>query len=256
MATEPVTFYAKNITTTTTLILSLDFNGVDASTVFTDLSTYGHTCLSSGGAQIDTDQSVDGASSVLFGGGALNHVEISRHAVFGLGTASFIIDFYYFADGALGVTKGMFSQWGDSGNDGSFYIYHTLAGGNQPIRFNYSSDGGSEVVVDWGIGVTSGTWFHLRAHRDDTNIFFYANDPTSGTLALSTQTTGMYSIDTISIHTSSFRNLNISSYQDGLSANHALNGWIDNLTFYKEITTESEARFHSRADLKPVNFYS
>lgn len=268
--TQEINFYAKTIVTQTNLILNFNFNGAQDSTVFTDLSTYGNPTVAFGGAIVDTAQSISGGASVKFGGGATNQLRISDAEIFSLGTAGFYIDFYYWAiSTGGGLTKALLSQWGDGGGSGSIYIFHTLAGSSQNMRFSYTSSGlfGSDVEFQWGdpspITITTGTWVHLAAQRIGTTINFYSNYlydkalkvlSLPGSLEFGTGPTATYTIGTVSINNSNLQ-VNISSYQDGASANQAINGYIDDLYWYKEISPSSEANFYSRADAKEVIFY-
>lgn len=257
---EPINFYAKTIISTTNLIFGCSFNGADASTVFTDLSTYGHSIVAVGGAEVDTDQSIAGGASVLFGGGATNQLRIDDNPIFHLGTAGWAIELYYMASSTTGGnTKALLSQWADGGFDGSFIIFHTLAGASQNLRFSYSTTGtvGSEITVQWGspnaVSITTGTWRHLAAERIGADLNFYANSTTAGNLSLLlTHTTD---IGGASFFNSSQR-VNVSNYQDGASANQALRGWIDELSFDKEVFNEEQVKFYSRGTGFPLNFYS
>ena len=71
------------------VVVLLHFNGVDASTAFTDGK--GHTFTANGNAQIDTAQSLFGGASGLFDGSE-DYLSTPNHADFNFGTGDFCIE--------------------------------------------------------------------------------------------------------------------------------------------------------------------
>lgn len=85
----------------------LHFNGVDASTTFTDES--GKVWTAAGNAQIDTAEKKFGSASGLFDGTG-DYISTPDHADFAFGSSDFTIDFWFNRAGGDGTTRGIAAQ--------------------------------------------------------------------------------------------------------------------------------------------------
>jgi len=74
------------------VILLLEFEGVDASTTFTDLSDSARTMVAQDDAQIDTDQAATGSSALLLDGANGDAVTTATHADFNFGSGDFTVE--------------------------------------------------------------------------------------------------------------------------------------------------------------------
>lgn len=233
-----VYYFAVQTIQETQTILDVDFDGADASTDFVDRSVFAHTIRHTGeaglgGCVIDTAQSVAGGSSGLFAGGPgnnLTHLRITDHAIFNLSNVGWAITLYYRAASFNTNTKALFSQWVDSGTR-AFYLYHTLAGADQVVRFNYGV-GGAETEFNSGTAIVVNTWYKIKVERVDNTLNFYISTSPFPDTLVATQAIS----DTIDNPAYS---LNIGCYADGSSASQTPNGWIDELLFEKEVNDES-----------------
>lgn len=220
-----ITFTMQNITDTATVLL-LHMEGADGGSTFTDSSSYARTVTPSGGAVTDDAQKALGTTSALFGGGATNQLRISDSDDFHFGSGDFTIELRY-RPYALGYTKALISQWADSGSGGAFYLYHSLADDGHTLKFTYSTS--ATGTPPTGITISSNTvmvidtWYAIAVVRDGNTLRFFINGIQTNTATI-----------TGTLFNSTYQ-VNISSYQDGSSANQAIEGWIDEVRVTKGV---------------------
>lgn len=130
-------------------------NGTDASTTFTDSSSYSKTITAEGNAQIDTAQSKFGGASGLFDGTG-DRLTIPDSADWDFGTGDFTIDFWVRFN-SLGVGVVRFFEFGDV--DSAKGIAMRLDGGVLYIAHN----GGSPFSYSWS--PSTATWYHVAITR-------------------------------------------------------------------------------------------
>ncbi len=196
-------------------VLLLHMDGSNGSTTFTDSSQYAQAVTTSGTAVIDTSQSKFGGASGVFDGSNSCKLSLVDSANWDFGSGDFTIDLWLRATSIVG-TKALVSQWGGSGNNGSFYFAQT----GQAVIFNWSINGSSESSVGNVGTILLNTWTHLAVERTTTTIRFFQDGAAIGT--------GVIGTDTIF---NSTRVLNVSTYQDG--AGQAIGGWVDEVRIVK-----------------------
>lgn len=214
------------------ILLYLKCEGTDSSTTFVD-STGRHTVTAFGTAQIDTAQAAVGSASALFAGGASDQLRVADSDDFYFSGLDFSMEFRVRFSSVAAGTYCLLSQWGDGGANGSFYIaYQTNSGGGaqKKLYFFRSQDGASEDPHELDITATPflvNTWYKIRFDRVGTDLFWKIDD-----VLVATSNIGINFND-------STRNLNVSGYSDGSSANQSLNGWIDEVKIIKGDEGES-----------------
>jgi concanavalin A-like lectin/glucanase superfamily protein len=147
-----------------------NFNGADASTIFIDDSTSGHTMTASGNAQLDTDVTpLYGMASLLLDGSD-DHVQVTDSDEFTIGTQEFTIEMRI-RWSAVGKDC-VLSQWNSSAGQRSFSFNRTTEGSGQ-FRFYYSINGtstaGYRAACSWI--PTTDTWYDVCIDRDASNKY-------------------------------------------------------------------------------------
>lgn len=218
----PIDFFSATATPTDTdTLLLLHMDGTDGSTAFVDSSIYTRTITATGSAQIDTAQSVFGTGSAYFTGNIADQLRIPDSSDFNLPAVDHTIEFWYRPASLADKTYALFTQWGDGGSNGSFYIYYYVSGATKRLSINVTQDGFVEDTHQQDITFLVNTWYAIAFERIGFNLYFYVN----GTIIATASVTQVYY--------NSSRNLNVSGYADGSSADQAINGWIDELRFSK-----------------------
>jgi len=138
--------------------LLLHMNGADASTTFTNSSSFSHTVTPAGNAQIDTAQSKFGGASALFDG-TDDYLSLDGSSDFAFGTGDFTIAMW-FRLAAIGSERMLYdsSPSGTSGSYPSIYI-----GTNNILQalVNYTPVAVSRTVL------AANTWYHVAVTRED-----------------------------------------------------------------------------------------
>lgn len=116
--------------------LLLHCDGADASTTFTDSSSYAHTVTANGDAQIDTAQSKFGGASALFDGTG-DYLAIPDHTSFDLGTGDFSVEFWIYISA---ITNNMIiiGQPGAAWGATDWGIITQYSGGSHRLQFRDS----------------------------------------------------------------------------------------------------------------------
>lgn len=206
--------------------LLVGFEGADASTTFTDESSFARTLTAVGNAQLDTAQFKFGSASGLFDGNG-DYVTAADSADWLLGTTPFTIEgFIRFNDlNAAELGGALVAHYNSSGNQRSWGLYFDSSSGNK-LTFIRSSNGTATSVTsgDWPGGAPAlNTWYHIAAERDGANILRIYVDG---------RVIAQESLTTFSFHNST-DTLSIGRLNTTAGFRRWLNGWIDELRIVK-----------------------
>jgi hypothetical protein len=153
----------------------LHFDGVDASTTFTDSNRGGsaHTWTAAGNAQIDTAQSVFGGASGLFDGVG-DYTSTPDHADFALGSSDFTIELNFRINGSDGVQI-YFAGQGDAAFSaaGTSFILYRSAAGNVHAAV---SNGTTYTILSTPSLYTTASnpgWHHLEFSRSGNFAYLF-----------------------------------------------------------------------------------
>lgn len=139
-------------------VLLMHFEGVDASTTFTDSSIYSHTITAQANAQIDTAQSKFGSSSGLFDGGS-DCLLLDGSDDFAFGSDDFTIEAFIRQDVLDADNRYFYDSRPSASTDDDYPgLMLTSAG---VLRF-VSGD----VVVIGGPTLSVGVWYHVAVTRE------------------------------------------------------------------------------------------
>jgi hypothetical protein len=163
------------------VVLLLGFDGADGATTSTDSSPSAHTLVFEADAQLDTDQSNWGVSSLLVDG-TLDAVTVANHVDFNFGSGEFTAE-CHIRPGSGGTTQHILGVWSSIPGSKEWGLYS--AGG--ALRFSWSTTGSNTVTMSAG-SLSAGTWYHiavdkdsagkLRLYLDGVMIDFDATNPT------------------------------------------------------------------------------
>ena len=142
-------------------LLLLHCEGTDASTTFTDSSSQGYSVTAVGNAQIDTAQAKFGSSSALFDGTG-DHLSLASEVIWNMRGAFTIEMFVRF--NSVAADCAFATRWGGSGDQSFTFNWSTVAG--NLLRFIYTTDGNSDVVISGSWVPSTGTWYHVAVSRD------------------------------------------------------------------------------------------
>ena len=194
----------------------LHFDGVDASTTFTDES--GKIWTTGGTAQLDTAQSKFGMASGLFAG-SINYITTPDHADFNVGANNFTVDFWFKKTAGTG-----------SYLTGFGICDSTTVGTNSSMNFLVDATKTGVVQIQVFIGtntnfvngttlITDTNWHHVAAVRNTTTLALYQDGVLQGTSNVAAGT----------INNSS-RMPTIGRLGD-YTAGYYMHGWIDEFRF-------------------------
>jgi hypothetical protein len=154
----------------------LHFDGSDASTTFTDSSSYGPTWTAAGNAQLDTAQKKFGTASLLLDG---TGDSISTPSLGLPGTDPFTIDMWVRRNGA-NTNNGIFSFGVTSGGTSNQQIRLLTSTDNKLIIS--TNDAGVIGTSDHSTSLPDGEFAHVAVTRSGNTIYLFQN----GTLLAST----------------------------------------------------------------------
>lgn len=164
--------------------LLLHFNGVDASTTFTDSSPTPKPMTPAGNAQIDTAQSKFGGASGLFDGTG-DWVTTPDHTDFTLGSGNWTIDCWFRINKAGGTDCDLAGHTSDGTFAGtSFFIDR----GSTNVMRVFVSDGAAFTAIS---GTTQFTdvlntgWHHFAAVRSGNTLMLFIDGVLEGSTAFS-----------------------------------------------------------------------
>lgn len=185
-------------------IVLLHFNGLDASTTFTDES--GKVWTAAGNAQLDTAQFVFGTASGLFDNDAATHITTPYHADFLIGGINWTVDFrirFVSIGGAL-VQIG-------TGYEARINIYHNGSAIVVSIEHNVRT-------FSWTPSLN--TWYHIAVVKvaASNDLYVFVN----GSILSASQKSYYQPVIT--------DGLKVGNYDLGT---YPLNGWIDELRISK-----------------------
>jgi hypothetical protein len=195
------------------------FDGVDASTTFTDET--GKTWTQAGTAQIDTSQSKFGSASLLLDGNS-DYITTPDHDDFNLGSGDFTIDCWIRTPSLAGAWRSIISQK-DSGV--SNYAFDLIYGYWGILTFKYTTNGTTETegALTY-IDFTVDTWYHIAVVRSGATMYMFINGVITDT----------YDIGSATIYNSTAA-VAIGATKDGASYTGFFSGWIDEMRISKGI---------------------
>lgn len=142
-------------------LLMLHGDGADASTAFTDSSSFGHTVTPVGNAQIDTGQAKYGTASMLFDGSG-DHLSIASYDIWNLRGPFTIEAFVRF--NSVAADCAFVARWGAAGDEAWLFQWSTVAG--NLLRFGYTTDGDTNILITGPWTPATGVWYHVAVCRD------------------------------------------------------------------------------------------
>lgn len=160
------------------VVLLVAWQGSDGQTTQIDLSDSAHVLTFSANAQIDTDQSLQGGSSLLLDGNE-DRVTIPDHADFNLAAVDWTFEDHVYIDSfSLESVQTIISQWQTGGNERGWWFRLTAT----TLEFLYSTTGGNTVTVSGSFTFNEDAWYYVAAKRSGTSLTLHAaltSDPTT-----------------------------------------------------------------------------
>lgn len=203
----------------TSVQLLLHMDGTDASTTFTDSSSYNRTVTPSGNAQIDTAQQKFGSASGLFDGSG-DYLTVPHDAALDL-TGLFTISMWVYVPTSHKALACLISKRPSSGVS-CWAMYHNSTNGISFAMWNTSS-GIYLLVEDTTNPIPVDQWVHIEAGFDGTTYRLFVNGVV---VASEATTTGTYK--TASNNVLIGRDFSTPTTRD-------FDGWMDELS----VTTDS-----------------
>ncbi len=199
-------------------------DGVDASTAIVDSSSNNHAITVNGDAQISTNQSKFGGSSLYFDGNG-DYLTSPTNTDFEFGTGDFTVEFWAFFNsiGRLSVTLGNGASGSGSSRSGwSIFFY-------PPTNefYFYRFDGSTSTVYTFSFTPSTLTWYHIAVSRSGTSLRFFVDGVQIGSTV--TTSVSYNAINTQPLTIGKF----ISGSNDSVVEYH--NGYIDDLRITKGI---------------------
>ena len=186
--------------------LMLHFEGVDASTTFTDSSPDGRTVTAVGDAQIDTAEFKYGSASGLFDDTG-DYLTVPDAAIWDLGTVHWTISAFV---RIAAVGDNMICSRVDGG---SSYFYFGLESTVLRLR---DFTGSNNFDMQRSVSIATATWYHIAAVRFGNVFSLYVDGALQGVTSTAAVTfTARTSVLTIGHMTE--------------NAGYGLNGWMDEL---------------------------
>ena len=167
-------YTAPATTATANTVLSLNFEGANNSTTFTDISAFNRVGTASGNAKLTNINPISGSSSGLFDGTSGTYLSFPNSSGFALGAGDFSVSFKVKTTQGAGY-KGLISRIpnpGGFGMSGSWVIYINT-GIIQIFASDYS--GGSPLVTSTA-AINDGLAHKVEFRRIGTNISLLIDD--------------------------------------------------------------------------------
>lgn len=194
------------------VVLLLHFDGSNASTTFTDSSSYGHTMTPGGNAQLSTTSPKYGTACGLFDGTG-DYVDGPANAVFQVTTADFTVEAWIKPDSAA-ATRIILSTR-PSGTDRGFSFYINSSG---KLSFNaWDISGNAMAIVSAGASVSTSAYQHVAVTKSGNVYTLWMDGVADGTVT-----------DATAIGTSG---LNLSVARDRTVSGREFHGRIDDLRY-------------------------
>tara|TARA_R100001198_G_C5234321_1_gene212703 strand:+ start:1004 stop:2572 length:1569 start_codon:yes stop_codon:yes gene_type:complete len=170
---------------------------------FRDLSSYGHTASSAGGASIQSSIKQHGAGSLLLNG-TDQYVTIPNHASFQFGSGDFTIEAWVYQTATAGsdaADRHPIVSRMDGSTNRSFHVGIVESSGQQKLQFSYTTDGesGTSGQYTFDCDVTINAWHNVAIVREGSNLYGFLNGTS---LSSSTAGAGAISSKTIFVGTS------------------------------------------------------
>lgn len=170
---------------------------------FRDLSSYGHTASSAGGASIQSSVKQHGAGSLLLNG-TDQYVTIPNHASFQFGSGDFTIEAWVYQTATAGsdaADRHPIVSRMDGSTNRSFHVGIVESSGQQKLQFSYTTDGesGTSGQYTFDCDVTINAWHNVAIVREGSNLYGFLNGTS---LSSSTAGAGAISSKTIFVGTS------------------------------------------------------
>lgn len=199
----------------------LHFDGSDASTTFTDVT--GRSWSAVGNAQLDTDQSKWGGSSLLLDGSG-DGISTADAAALEVGSGAFTCECWVRWNSlpTSGQEQVLFSKYKNSGDNESWGLLLQNSGGTLRLHFVASTDGATfSIIVNANWTPSAGTWYFVQFIRNGASSKFAVDGSQVGS-----------NVDT----SGTIWNADSSCpFRIGCSSNaspaSSLNGWIDDARF-------------------------
>lgn len=212
------------------VVLLCHFDGVDATTAFSDASNAARTLTAQGNAQVDTAQSKFGGASVLLDGSG-DWIEAAGSIDFTRLPGQFTVELFVRIHSNV-ANSAFVGSWANNNLfSGSNWFLYTVGG---TLRFRISSGAaGFDCDAPWT--PTVDTWYHVAADRDASNVIrTYVNGVRMGKATVTAVPGGTTSTA-----------LKIGRISD-TSNTFDFNGWIDELRITKGV-----ARYATDAGFTP-----
>jgi hypothetical protein len=153
--------------------VSLDFEGANGSTTFTDTS--GKVWTANGSAQISTAQAYAGTSSGYFeGSSGSSYISTPAHANFNFSNRPFVIQGWFYPTSMPG-SRGLFSRR-ISAVYGQLELQYGGAGTITALIANPTLTTWAYVHGFSGVALTANTWNKVRLESTGTLMTLYVND--------------------------------------------------------------------------------
>ena len=146
---------------------------------FRDLSSYGHTASSAGGASIQSSIKQHGAGSLLLNG-TDQYVTIPNHASFQFGSGDFTIEAWVYQTATAGsdaADRHPIVSRMDGSTNRSFHVGIVESSGQQKLQFSYTTDGesGTAGQYTFDCDVTINAWHNVAIVREGSNLYGFLN---------------------------------------------------------------------------------
>jgi hypothetical protein len=151
-------------------VLLMHFDGSDVQTSAVDSSDFGHSCVFSGNAQLDTGQSKFGGASLQLDGSS-GYVTLDGGSDFAFGEIDFTIDFWVRIDSSPG-SHVMLESYPTGVSSGAYYAIFI----DTSNRIRYTGNG----INLASSAVSAAQWYHVAAVRNSGTTTLYLNGVAQG----------------------------------------------------------------------------
>tara|TARA_R110000868_G_scaffold51388_4_gene162989 strand:+ start:2954 stop:3718 length:765 start_codon:yes stop_codon:yes gene_type:complete len=193
--------------------LLLHGNGTNGSTTITDSSPSPKTVTVTGNAQISTDQSKFGGSSLVAGTSPTfawgsNRLTVPAGSAFAYGTGNFTVEAWTYVTSFAGDPS-----WWTQTTGGINYFLVSFSAGGVP-SFVFAVSGGGTTVT--GPAVTTNTWNHIAVVRNSGSVTVYTNGIGGTPVACTQDFSNITYVPTIGSYTHTNTQLVYNGYMDEL----------------------------------------
>ncbi len=154
--------------------LMLLMDGYNATTTFIDRSMSPKTVTVAGNAQISTDLSKFGGSSLKLDGTG-DYLTVPDSSAWNFGTNDFTIECWYSPLALTGANawRGLITQRNTSILDHAFTLF--INQNNLGFGFAFTTDGITPIVHSFGSALTIGQWYHVAVSRIGATLYCAVN---------------------------------------------------------------------------------